>query len=90
MPSDVDEVVGDHAESDPPPHPLESVIAAARQSMASFEDTDPSLTSSPPLLPLLEPTLLLPPASLGAARIPIRNRDILHAQGLGDFIPELG
>jgi len=62
MAPEVDQVVGDHAQADPPSHALESVIAAARQSMPSFEDADSSLTSGPPLPPLFEPALLLPPA----------------------------
>ena len=89
MPPDVDQVVCDHAQSDPPSHAQESVIATARQSMAAFENTDPSFTSGPPLLPLLEPTLLLPSAPFGAARIPIRNRHILHTHGLRGFLIRL-
>src|SRR2546427_248363 len=57
--------------------------------MASLDDTDPSFTSRPPLLTLLEPALLLSAPSLGAARLPIRNRDILHAHGPGDFFVHL-
>src|SRR5215472_10635320 len=36
--------------------------------MASLENADPSLTSGSPLVPLLEPELLLPASPLRAAR----------------------
>jgi hypothetical protein len=37
IPSDVDQVIGDHAQSDPPPHAMQSVIARACQSVAPLD-----------------------------------------------------
>src|SRR5437867_7087148 len=47
-PTEDKEVVGDHAEPDPPLHPLHAVIAASRQSVPLFQDADSSFTARPP------------------------------------------
>src|SRR5271166_6648595 len=52
-------VIGDHAQADPPFHSGVAPVEAAPKAVPPFEDTDPTLTSGPPLLPLFEPALLL-------------------------------
>src|SRR2546428_12517144 len=64
---------------------MQAVVATTCQSVAPLDDTDASFASRPPLLALFEPALLFPSAPLFTARVPIRNRNILHAQRLSSF-----
>src|SRR5437879_473192 len=88
-PADLDQVIGDHAESDPAFHAVESSVAATTQSMAALEHADAPLASGPPSLARAEPTLLLPSPPLLAARAPVGNRHSLHAHGLNRFLVPL-
>src|SRR5437879_8881490 len=49
-PADLDQVIGDHAESNPAFHAVESSVAATTQSMAALEHADAPLASGPPSL----------------------------------------
>src|SRR3989475_4409644 len=85
----LDQVIGDHAESDPAFHAVESSVAATTQSVAALEHADAPLASGPPSLAGAEPTLLLPSPALLAARAPVGNRHSLHAHGLNRFLVPL-
>jgi hypothetical protein len=56
----MDEVVCDHAESDPAPDAVGSLVAGSLQAVAPFQHTDAALTAGAPFLQLLEPALFLP------------------------------
>ena len=58
-PTDVDEVVTHDAETYITLHAAVSLVATAIQAVASLEHADPAFAAGPPLLPLLEPALLL-------------------------------
>lgn len=58
--TDVNDIVGDNAESDPAPDAVQSSIERSPHSMPTFENTDTALAACAPFLKLLEPTLLLP------------------------------
>src|SRR5260370_38512919 len=68
---------------------MQSVIARACQSVAPLDHTDPTFTSRPPLLSLLEPALLFQFLPFCAARAAIRNRNIFHAQEPGPLLVRL-
>ncbi len=51
--SDIDEVIGDHTQTYPPPHPFHSVVAASRQSMTPLHYADPTFASRAPHCPCL-------------------------------------
>src|SRR5262249_24107364 len=55
----VDEVVGNHAQSNPSPHAIMAAIATPFQSMSAFQNTDSPLTACSPLLTLSKPPRLL-------------------------------
>jgi hypothetical protein len=57
--SDIDQIVGDHAQSDPSFHAIVAAIATAIQAMTTLEHTDPSFAPCPPSLRLSEPAFLL-------------------------------
>src|SRR5579863_2236752 len=57
--ADVDEVVGDHAQADPALDAGHALVTAAVQAMATFEETDATLTSGAPFLGVAEPAFLL-------------------------------
>src|SRR2546426_7625751 len=88
-PADLDQVISDHAESNPAFHAVESSVAATTQSMAALEHADAPLASGPPSLAGAEPTLLLPSPALLAARAPVGNRHSLHAHRLNRFLVPL-
>ena len=72
--ADIDQVVGDHSETNPALHPIITSIAATVQ-------TDASLTPGAPSLAVAEPSLLLlalPSDALGRV---IGNADTFHALG---------
>jgi len=58
--TDMNDVVGDHAESDPATDSIRSFIERSSQPVPAFENADASLTASAPFLKLFEPRLLLP------------------------------
>src|SRR3989449_8796190 len=78
-PADLDQVIGDHAESDPAFHAVESSVAATTQTMAALEHADAPLASGPPSLAGAEQTLLLSSPALLVARAPVGNRQSLSA-----------
>src|ERR1700730_15305971 len=57
--ADVDEIVSDHAESDPAFHSDEALVAATIETVSPLDDADASLASGPPFLAVAEPALLL-------------------------------
>ena len=65
-PTDVDEVISDHAESYPSFHPGVSFVEASAQSVPAFEYADSSFATGSPLLSFAEPALLLMSAALCA------------------------
>ena len=79
MVADVDQVVGDHPQADPPLYSLESTIAASIKTVASLQHADASLASRPPSLPGSEPALLLPSPALLASRTAVGDRYPLHS-----------
>src|SRR5450631_1321825 len=85
MIADVNDVVGDYAESNPALDAVPPFVAGTLQPMPAFENADTSLTSSAPFLRFLEPALLLPLLTRRALGGMAGNRDTLHAHlfGLG-------
>ena len=78
-PTDVDEIVCDDAEPDPPVHASVAFIAVPRQSVSTLHHTDAAFTPRPPALPVLEPALLLFSLALGALGGSIGNTDSFDA-----------
>src|SRR5215469_1086243 len=72
--TDMDDVVGDHSESDPAPDAARAFVQRSPQPMPAFEDTDAAFTAGAPFLKLLEPTLLLPLLAGGALCVMAWNR----------------
>ena len=71
--ADVDQIVGDDAQSDKASHAIGSLVAATIDPMAAFEDADAAFTAGAPFLKLLEPTLLLPLFAGGALGVMAGN-----------------
>ena len=76
---DVDEVIGDHAESDPALHAAFTMIPAAVKAVAPLHHTDASLAAGPPFLPGAEPALVLFQLAFGAPGVAIGNADSLDS-----------
>lgn len=69
----VDEVIGDHAQSNPSPHATLTAIATPAQSVPSLENADPAFASGAPALTFLErPCFLMGPPLL-APRVPVEQ-----------------
>src|ERR1700687_860659 len=79
--TDVEDVVGDHAEPDPTLHTGIAPVAAAVEPVAPLGDADTSLASGPPLLAVAEPALPLLSFALGALGRAVGNADTLDALG---------
>src|SRR3989442_292930 len=81
----MNDVVGDHAESDPATDSIRSFIERSSQPVPAFENADASLTASAPFLKLFEPRLLLPLLAGRALGVVARNRypADAHLSGLG-------
>ena len=73
------EVVGDHAETDPPFHSGVALVETAPKTVPSLKDADATLTSGPPLLSLFEPALCLFALAIGAFRGATWNADPLDS-----------
>src|SRR5438093_272375 len=71
---EVDESVTEDSETDPTLHACVAFIAAARESVAPLQQTDPALAASPPFLRLFEPACLLFQLSLATLRGPVGHR----------------
>jgi len=64
--TDVDEIVGDHAEPDPTLHSIVTFVPAAIETVSPLGHADASLASGPPFLAVAKPTLPLLALPLGA------------------------
>ena len=71
--SDLDDVVGQHAESDPPLDTFGAAVTTAAQAVASLQNADATLASRAPPLSFLEPAALLQLHSLLASGVPVRH-----------------
>src|SRR5580692_10770356 len=58
-PADVDDVVGDDAETHPAVHSDAALVSAAVEAVSPFDDADASLASGAPFLAIAEPALSL-------------------------------
>ena len=75
------QVIRDHAETDPPFHPVQAAIPAAPQPVAAFEDTDTAFAPGAPAQCLAEPALARRGSLLARRRAsPAGQRDFLDAQ----------
>src|SRR6476646_2088022 len=83
--ADVDEIVGDHAPSDPAPDAVPPSIQRSPQPMSPFENTDAPFAAGTPFLKLLEPALFLPLLARRTLGVMARNRNPAdsHLLGLG-------
>src|SRR5271166_2263565 len=79
--ADIDEIIGDHSETDPAFHPVVAAIAAALETMSALAHTDASLAPGAPSLPVAEPPLLLLPLARRALGRPIGNAHTFHSLG---------
>ena len=59
--ADVDEVIGNNAESGPADHSFAALVPATVESVPPLEYADASFASCSPLLPFFEPAFLLLP-----------------------------
>ena len=73
------QVVGNHAEADPPLHSAVALVETSSEAVSPLKDTDAALTTGPPFLSLLEPPFLLFPLAFGALCIAARDADPLDA-----------
>ena len=73
--ADVDEIIADHAESNPALHAAVPFVPATVEPVAALHYADASFTASPPFLPVLEPGLLLFLLPIGALGVAIGNAD---------------
>src|ERR1700741_976730 len=80
--TDLNEIIGDHPDTPPAPHPRKATIATPVQSVAALEHADTTFRSGPPSLAGSEPPLLLQPASLFVVRAAIGHRYPTHAHFL--------
>ena len=65
--ADMNQIIRDHAPSNPSFHPVYASVTTPPQSLSSLENTDPPFASHPPALRSAKPTLLL---LLGSGLIP--------------------
>ncbi len=85
----IDEVVGQHSHADPSFHSLHAGIAAAVQSVTSFEYTNPTFAAgSPGFAAFLNQRSFLKPLSLCAAGLPIGVPPPIAHPCLAPLVPE--
>src|SRR5262249_29663525 len=77
--TDIDEVVGDHAEADPAIHSDRSLVAATAKAVSPLDHADSPLASGAPLLAVTEPALFLLAFAFKAFGRAIGNADALDA-----------
>ena len=77
--TDMNEVVGDHAQADPSLYSAISPVDAAPKTMSALQNADASLTTGSPFLSGFEPALLLFALSLGAFCVATRDTYALDA-----------
>src|SRR3954462_7007083 len=75
----VDQIVGDHPQTNPALPAFLPAIQTPIPSVPSFENADPSFAASSPALTLFEPALFLLGSPLRTSCLAIRNRNTLHA-----------
>src|ERR1019366_5340452 len=80
--ADVDEVIGDDAETYPSRHARLTFVSGSGQSVPPFEQTDSALAAGSPLLAFFKPALLLVLSAGGALCGPVRNGNTFHAHFL--------
>src|SRR5436305_5491427 len=81
--ADMNDVVGDHTQSDPAPNAVRPSIQRSPQPMSPLENTDATFAAGTPFLKLLEPALLLPLLARRAFGVMARNRHPTDAHLLG-------
>src|SRR5262249_28999021 len=74
----VDQIVGDHTQSDPPSHTILTAIPAPIQSVPAFQNTDSTFAAGSPLLTSSKPASLLKFAQSRIFGRAIWNRNMLH------------
>lgn len=85
---DVDEIIRDHAQSDPPLHSVHALIAAAVETVPPFQHANASFAAGSPLLSLFEPAFLLLAFEFGAFGGATGNGNTFHTFLLRDgYIP---
>ena len=83
--TDMNDIVGDYAESDPAPDAVRSFIERSPQPMPAFENADAAFSAGAPFLKLFEPTLFLTLLACGTLGVMARNGYPVdsHLLGLG-------
>src|ERR1700761_9609228 len=76
--SHVDEVIGDHAQSNPSPHAALTAITAPVQAVPPLENADPAFACGSPALTFFEGSFFLMAPPLLASRVPVGHRNIFH------------
>ena len=82
---DLNHIVGDHTESHPALHAVESAIQAAAHTVSPFQRADAALTSGPPPLSTTKPALPIKSFAFRTLRLLIRHRKPSHSHGAGSF-----
>jgi len=72
-PSDIDQVIADHTESDPALHATITSVPAAVEPVTALHHADAPFAAGPPFLPVAEPGFLLFPLPFGALGVAIGN-----------------
>ena len=81
MAAGVDEIVGDHAESDPTLHSPFALVAATVQAVSPLCDADATFAPGTPFLTVAEPTLLLFASALRVLGGAVGNAHTLDTLG---------
>ena len=87
-PAYVEQVVGDHPETDPALHSVIAAISASTEAVATFADADATFASRTPTLAVAKPSLLLLAPAFSAVGGSVGNAYPLHAFGFRrGFVP---
>src|SRR5215468_8022261 len=81
--TNIHEIIGDHAESDPTLHSIFAFVATAVEPVSPLRHADAALASGPPFLAVAEPALLLFVSALSALGGTVGHADALDALGFG-------
>src|SRR5450631_4457338 len=73
--ADIDQVIADHAESNPALHAAIALVQTAVEPVAALHHADAPFTTGPPVLPVTEPGFLLLFLPLRALGVAIGNAD---------------
>src|SRR5713101_1448894 len=82
---DLDHIIGDHTQSHPTLHAVESAIQAATHTMSPFQGADAALASGPPPLSTTKPALPIKSFAFRTLRLLLRHRKPSHSHGAGSF-----